>query len=365
MGPSNTGLAALIILSLCAIAGCGGGDDATPTTSVQPSNQTAIYSAQIGPEGGTLAVEDQASELYGAKVIIPAGALSAAQEITITLGHGTGYLPSSYTISGNSVEFEPAGLIFQDQVTVVLPYRDHDNDGFIDDTAIAESEVGAMFADPANGELEIFQVLERNSTENQVTIQTNHFSTYLTYVGPANDSTTTGPAPTTTTFLPGEHLTGNPVFAYDPEGNQTLLVLEAPYYHLTIQAWQDGQVSTVDRFLTTSKTGLACIMADDYTSCTFDAAEMFFKVAQSGNAALWDWQCNFVPEHTLLQNYEVGADTLQNDASAGGIYCEMEAVDETTARITWGVDARIEVYNYTSGAGLGDMLAIRLWANYR
>ncbi|MBU0728484.1 MAG: hypothetical protein KKE17_08330 [Proteobacteria bacterium] len=360
-------LTRVFVLSLCfTMISCGGGDQDPPAqTSENTTSGSAEYSASIGPAGGSLEVTDPASDLYGAKIIVPQGALTTTQEITISSASNVGSLPNALIYTGSSAKFGPADLVFEKPVTLVLPYADIDSDGYVDGTGYSELTVGAMYADPTKETWEVFTVISRDTETNRVTIQTNHFSTYLTYVGETTPPDTGGTDPTATTFLPGEHFTANPVFTYSKDGSQTMIRQEPPYYYLSVLRWEDEMTSNLDSHLTRTKNGLPCTINADFFSCTFDAATIFPKIQQSGNAGLWNWNCEYVIEHTILKNYEVRDDASLDLDTAGRIYCDINATDETTVTINWGFDVNEEIYYFTSNTGLGHMLAIRIWANYQ
>ena len=89
--------------------------------------------------------------------------------------------------------------------------------------------------------------------------------------------------------------------------------------------------------------GYPATISDDGQSAEFDAAVIFPKVLESGSAALWDWQCEFLCEHTYLTNYRCIDDIWGEDTQGQErIECEIEAVDNNNVRITWGIDIREE-----------------------
>ena len=82
-----------------------------PATSVNngPRSGTAV----IGPEGGTVAVNDSRSSIFGTTLRIPAGALDAPTVISITEGaHSCDF---AYT---PSIQLQPNGLKFNQPVTL-------------------------------------------------------------------------------------------------------------------------------------------------------------------------------------------------------------------------------------------------------
>lgn len=358
---SQLRLPVFLIVLLPFFYGCGGGSTAEspPATTLSSSeNKPTAAVTTIGPEGGSLEATDPGNPAYGTRIVVPEGALDQAVQIGISYADDPASLPKTYTIAGSSIVFSPAGLIFRKPILLTIPYNDNNNDGYLDGTYLPEKSIGALYVESAANKWEIFQVTNRDPVKNTVTISTNHFSTYLSY---AEASATPAPSPTATTqYLSGEHFLANPLYTYDGSGAATLIRLKAPSHYLSVLRADQGITSIVDAFLTyMADTGYPCVMSTDYTSCTFDAAGFYPKIKNSGDAALWDWQCEFVAEHTTLTDYLVDEHSLVNTSTAERIDCSISAVDETSVQINWGVNAKDEV-SYVS-----HMLAIRLWANYR
>src|SRR5579863_5662385 len=83
-----------------------------------PSNKILVASGTIGAAGGTVSVSDPNSPDQGVGVVIPAGALPAAVNITIER-----YLSGSpYPEDVMTYDFGPSGTVFTTAVTVTLPY---------------------------------------------------------------------------------------------------------------------------------------------------------------------------------------------------------------------------------------------------
>ncbi len=355
-------------LFACLFTGCGGG-----------SGSSGGNSKIIGPEGGTLGITDVNNALYGVRLDIPAGALAEDTEINIALTPTPTQLLGSITAAGISVQMSPAGLTFLSPITLTLPYDDQNNDNLVDGTDFLESSVIALYADEEDHLLEPLDVTDQNMESNLISFQTDHFSTYLSIIDTTatdddttDDTTDDGTDDTTTPLIVGEHLFANPAFRYDSEGIPTIIVQSSPYYHLTVIRTHlyTGVKALLDRYLSRSGRGAECVMAEDYLSCTFDAQAVFSKVAQSADAASWDWNCEFVEEHTVLRTYEVKDDALDTDSTdtTGRIYCSIAAGDDqTSVTITWGTVIDEEVYMNVDEEVFNlytDMLAIRMWANY-
>lgn len=86
--------------------------DAGPPPSIPTAGTTA--SLTVGAEGGTLALEDL--ELH-----VPAGAAAAGTVITVTVEGGAP--PAPFSAFSPVFRFEPAGLVFDEPVTVRLPFE--------------------------------------------------------------------------------------------------------------------------------------------------------------------------------------------------------------------------------------------------
>jgi hypothetical protein len=87
------------------------------------SNGKSSGSSTIGPEGGTVTVG-------GSSVVIPAGALSGATDISVE-ENPSGYpeIPSSIEAHGSVWAFLPHGLVFASPVTVTVPFTGSATDG--------------------------------------------------------------------------------------------------------------------------------------------------------------------------------------------------------------------------------------------
>nr|MBC8465675.1 hypothetical protein [bacterium] len=80
---------------------------------------------EIGPIGGTVKIEDPSSPINGASVQIPAGALSGNVTIKISKAPIGTYLPGDSSLT--LIKMEPAGLVFQQPVTLGIPYTKYSN----------------------------------------------------------------------------------------------------------------------------------------------------------------------------------------------------------------------------------------------
>ncbi|MCB9650714.1 MAG: hypothetical protein H6730_29595 [Deltaproteobacteria bacterium] len=123
--------ARLVAFAAALAAGTGCAEQGDPGAS-----QTAL-SAIIGPAGGHLQ-GDRDGPYAGLELLIPAGALDADTEITITrLADGAHALPEAATGCGPMFAIEPAGLALKEPAQVKLPY----DDAVVTDAELSGDEV--------------------------------------------------------------------------------------------------------------------------------------------------------------------------------------------------------------------------------
>jgi hypothetical protein len=308
--------------------------------------------SSVGSEGGTVA-------LSGAKVYIPPNALSAEEFIDLKVVPLPKALPAGYMAAGPCVSFTPEGVTFSQQATIYLPYEDANNDGIVDGKGVPETKVKVLYYNQAAGAWEWMPMQGCEEDGNLALAQTGHFSTYLAVIDtgdatPLDPGTDTG----TTSLTSGDCLVGN--------GNKN-----NPYgyedscfsFNLTVTRRESGMLALVDRYATFVQTGIPATISPEGDSATFDAASAFAKVQQSGDAGLWGWEAEFVPEHTYLKEYDVVDDALAGtDPSATGIYCQIEAVDANMVKITWQINLYEQIVYIMSPGGGGHALVVRFRA---
>lgn len=109
-----------------------------------------FLSATIGPNGGTLAVTDSSSPLFGLELDIPAGALSQSANIELNP------VTDLHTIQGGAIEavtawgvyLQPDGLTLNVPATLRMPYPDLDQDGVVDSTTARAAFMHISVFDP-------------------------------------------------------------------------------------------------------------------------------------------------------------------------------------------------------------------------
>ncbi|MCP4716196.1 MAG: hypothetical protein GY868_13850 [Deltaproteobacteria bacterium] len=348
----------------------------------------------IGPAGGIVLINNTASSIYGARVEIPPGALTADIPVTVRHEPVPQSMPAGYHAASFGVNFGPDGTRFLKPVSITLPYHDRDNDGLIDGTAIPESRSEVRCYNETSGAWDTVTVTGRDTSRNTVTAATSHFSTYLVPVSTtAPDSTEEAE----TNLVPGEYFVGDQKYNIDGDGNREMVELgclnQVPTdciktlsckhcgtpYVLTVrtEVTDNGTrvIAVVDRF-TTYANGFVVSLEPDGTSATIDMADNstyfpFPKVYATGSAELWDWQCEYIAEHTNLRNYQScadGNDLAVCSESQQKIFCDIVA-NGTDVTISFGIDISDIVNKWgdpipNNEMGLTDTIAISFEANY-
>jgi hypothetical protein len=352
----------LISIAACAVclltmATCGG--DSPSETS---SNDTGI-TAVVGTSGGVVEVLDTESSIYGARAVIPAGALSGDTSISIEPASAQSVIPSEYVPAGGYVKFGPDGTVFKSNIKIYLPYNDRNNDGIIDGTAISENSATAIYFNENEDSWEDVTVSDRDTEANLVIAETNHFSTYLT---PVPNPGTGGGVDTGNELQPGEYFFGKPLYSYYGDGTKELVLqgcIGQDYgecsnngtcrqcgnpYVLTVRAeiTENGNevVAVIDRNTTTSG-GYPARVSQDGTSATIDIGDLskYFpldKVHNSGSAEKWEWRCEYVTGGTNLNGYKIcdeNSDSTYCDGQGNKITCSIQG-SGTIITINFGID---------------------------
>jgi len=352
-----------IAAGLLLFTACDTGSDGTDSSPAPPR--------AVGPDGGTVEVVDSASPVFGAKVVIPPGALSEQQVITIEPVDPPAALPEGYMPAGDYVSFKPDGCTFKCPVAVSIPYNDRENDGIIDGTGIPESRAGIFYFNEDTGSWEQVAVTDRDAGRNIITAATAHFSTYLVPVDQTGNGAGNGDSDTTTTILPGEYFVGTPIYRVNSDGSRELVALgcldqdqRACYeadtcrqcgtpYVLTVrpEITDNGTVlgAVIDRFATRSGGYPAAVNAEG-TCASFDIADAsdyfpFPKLRSSGDAEAWEWRSEYVISWTQLNGYKACSDDTHTaicDSAQGRKFCTIKA-SGTVVTICFGVDLSDDV----------------------
>ncbi len=369
--------------------GCGGGSsDKSNTETV--SSQEMYFEKTIDETGGVLEITDLESQAFGAKIIVLPGALTEKKIISLSTGVTSFDTPANYIPAGEQINLGPDGILFEKAIFISIPYSDIDNDGVIDGTTIPEDNVVLFYFNEQIWEWEKVEIVNRNYADNIVEAGTDHFSTYLVAIDEEVDNDYD-----TTALRAGEYFVGTPELRIiDPEEDinafdntelvpvgcigqdfslcsttRSCVKCGTPYV-LTVSI-RGKLTAVIDRYAT-KNAGIPVTFDEGGASVTFDPTEIFEKVGKTGDANSWTWRCDFIPEHTHLQNYKVcttnttDAICTENDEQ---FFSSIEVIDANTVRINFGIDIS-DSTNINGEAlpninfGSGDMIAIEFEANY-
>ncbi|MGM0418968.1 MAG: hypothetical protein ACQEQS_09615 [Thermodesulfobacteriota bacterium] len=351
----------IIIFLTVSSSGCNG--SSSSSSSSKNDNSTEKFSAvkTISSEGGKVALEYDGKK---AEAIIPQGALSDSKNITISKSNSLPpYFPAGDIKSGDCIKFGPEGLIFKKNITLGIPYS---SDRVLTAGA-TNNDIKVNYFDPEKQEWTDMTVKNIDEDENIVYFVTDHFSNYITYVEKEDYY-----YPPENELVENEYFTGDRYYYIDKDGNKTLKIkgcinrpgeVCAEPWHLSVFSKPDiGNKYTIDRFFTINYlAGYQAEISADGASVTFNASKIFEKVKESGDARLWQWECEFVTEHTNLLNYEAVSvydpDFDQTDEE-NRIYAQIEPVDMEKVKISWETDILPEIKP-------GHTLSVRFEARYR
>lgn len=387
----KTGLIFIIIAGILFQNGCKGGGGSSDKNNTDTGNPQGLqFEKAIDETGDVLEITDLESQAFGTKIIVLPDALTEEKIISISTGVTSFETPTTYIPAGEQINLGPDGTLFEKKIFISIPYSDIDNDGFIDGTTIPEGNVLLFYFNEQKWEWEKVEIINRNYEKNIVEAETDHFSTYLVAID--EEENTTNP---TTEFRKGEYFVGRPELTIiDPEKDinaidntklvpvgcigQDYSLCSATHscvkcgtpYVLTVSI-RDTLTAVIDRY-TTKNAGIPVTIDKTGGSVTFDPTKIFEKIGKSGDANAWTWKCDFIPEHTHLQKYQVcSTDTTDAICTGNGeqFFSSIEVIDANTVRINFGID--ISDDSNINGEALpninfggGDMIAIEFEANF-
>jgi len=139
------------------------------TSTIDPEEkpvESSTGEATVGEAGDTIKVGDESSPIYGANIEIPANALDKEVNIKIVAGE-------KVEINGNmiqTVEFQPDGQEFKEQVVIGVPWTTDNQDA---------SNSRIYYYDSKNTEI-VQLVNDHVDTQNKITYAyVSHFSSYF------------------------------------------------------------------------------------------------------------------------------------------------------------------------------------------
>ena len=171
-------LAAVLLLAIMACS--GGGNDAATSGSSAINSRNEV-SATITASGGTVESTDPESKMFHAKIVIPQGALDKDTVISLIKIDQAVALPDDTIEGGVVIEFGPDGTVFNKNIVITIPYDDADNDGIVDYTDIPEDQLSVIYWDSSAKQwTKVDSIISRDTVNNTITFETNHFSKYTT-----------------------------------------------------------------------------------------------------------------------------------------------------------------------------------------
>jgi formylglycine-generating enzyme required for sulfatase activity len=184
-------LSIILVLFIAApFAGCGGGGSGggdneeaqlNPEAPVYITNDETEVSATVGVAGGTIEVTNPESDMNKAKIVIPPNAISQNTTISLKQNDTVVGMPIDMTNGGVVIDFGPNGTTFKSNATITIPYEDVDNDGYVDYTDTLETELKVVYWDNIAGKwITNENIINRDTVNNTITFETNHFSDWTT-----------------------------------------------------------------------------------------------------------------------------------------------------------------------------------------
>ena len=147
---------------------------------------TTLAEKSIAPdEGGVIALDAEGitGEYTGTKIIIPAGALSQPQNISLN-ANSTDIIPSTKGAVSPVVTFYPSGLTFEKPATIALPYNSSTTINDLSDIRIARTD--------EQGNVDYLTPTKLDSDKGLVYFTTTHFSSYVVINKDVEDILTDG-----------------------------------------------------------------------------------------------------------------------------------------------------------------------------
>ena len=145
----------IVFILIATLLGC---DDCNNQTN----DSQSITAAIIGPDGGTLAVDDSASSIYGAKIYIPPGVL--AEDETFSIAQSNENIDD---LDGVSIQCSPSRA-FDAEIEVTIPLKKAPNEDTTYVLMVFNSEEGVFM--PSDS------IAEAVNGDSSVTFNVKHFS---------------------------------------------------------------------------------------------------------------------------------------------------------------------------------------------
>jgi len=159
----------------------------TTTNIILTAYDTDLMTEKVIPvnEGGviTFNTDNAPEELVGTKIIIPAGALSQQETISIH-ENSASIIPGTQGVSSSVITFEPSGLRFNKPVTIAIPLFDTVDVIDINNFRIARTD--------EDGVIDYLSPIKFDAEKSLLYFETDHFSSYVVINKDVEDALTDG-----------------------------------------------------------------------------------------------------------------------------------------------------------------------------
>ena len=151
------------------------------TVDLTGSNNSVVKVWAVGnydpsaPWYTVVEVDDDDSDIYGARVIIPPGALSTSETIYVGVASGAPSMDGDLLPFGKVIDFGPSGLTFNVAVTVKIPYSEADLE---EAGGVEPIDLGVYTYNETENVWEQIPVSEVDEEEKLLICEVDHFSMY-------------------------------------------------------------------------------------------------------------------------------------------------------------------------------------------
>lgn len=147
-----------------------------------------LWLSRFGSAGGTQELINEVPGLRWFRINVPAGAFSGQTRINSYLSSKLENAPLYFTALSPLVEIRPKDLTTNEDISVLLPYEDENQDGIIDGTDIPETEIHPGYYSEENSCWGPLEPLVPDPTANVAAMYTNHLDPFMLW-GMSKDTT--------------------------------------------------------------------------------------------------------------------------------------------------------------------------------
>jgi hypothetical protein len=281
----------------------------------RPKGGETFVVREIDDTGGVVAVADGSSDLFGAAVSIPAGALEGSLPISIGSSPALVLTDPDDQAAGFAVDLQPSGTTFKSAATVTLPF-----DFSLLPANQSPSDIRVLIRED-DGSTRIVIPLAVDEVAGTVTLQTSGFSVCVPIVR-----------------------TGIPRFGLTPGGDE--------YWALFLEDQMDDQPSTNDSRgrQYTVQVGEVALFADSSLQFNFDHRTFRVDNSDDGNG-------NVNGSVTATQQFDSGTATWNYEGDGQSIFVTTGDTDRPTFRVARDGSAMVG-HGRTPASGRVDCLVL-------